>query len=101
MRSAPPKTLGGYRTQNFTPPPPVTGGAQKDFSMLLNKSRVIFLYLCVAGPGVKKPLGGIELKIVPPSITGGARKDFSMLLNRSRVIFLYLCVAGPIGHFWS
>ena len=26
MRSAPPKTLGGYRIQNFTPP--VTGGPQ-------------------------------------------------------------------------
>ena len=37
MRSAPPKTLGGYRIQNFTPP--VTGGgARNNFSMHLNMS---------------------------------------------------------------
>ena len=35
MRSAPPKTLGGYRTQNFTPP--VTGGAPNNFPMHLNR----------------------------------------------------------------
>ena len=36
MQSAPPKTLGGYRTQHFTPP--VTGGARNNFSMHLNRS---------------------------------------------------------------
>ena len=35
MRSAPPKTLGGYRTQNFTRP--VTGGAPNNFPMHLNR----------------------------------------------------------------
>ena len=35
MQSAPPKTLGGYRTQNFTPP--VTGGAPNNFPMHLNR----------------------------------------------------------------
>ena len=35
MRSAPPKTLGGYRTRNFTPP--VTGGAPNNFPMHLNR----------------------------------------------------------------
>ena len=35
MRSAPPKTLGGYRNQNFTPP--VTGGAPNNLPMHLNR----------------------------------------------------------------
>ena len=29
MRSAPPKTLGVYRTQNFTPPPRYWGGPKQ------------------------------------------------------------------------
>ena len=74
MRSAPPKTLGGYRTQNFTPPP-VTGGAPNNFPMHLNRRagniplfircgayRALLvknaLALCDRHP--RKPEGGIE-----------------------------------------
>ena len=35
MRSAPQKTLGGYRIQNFTPP--ATGGAPNNFPMHFNR----------------------------------------------------------------
>ena len=36
MRSAPPKTLGGYKTPNFTPPPRYWG-APNNFPMHLNR----------------------------------------------------------------
>ena len=64
MRSAPPKTLGGYRTQNVTPP--VTGGAPNNFPMHLNRraGNIPLFIRC----GVYRAL--LELKMLWPYVIG-------------------------------
>ena len=64
MRSAPPKTLGGYRTQNFTPP--VTGGAPNNFPMHLNRraGNIPLFIRC----GAYRAL--LELKMLRPYVIG-------------------------------
>ena len=64
MRSAPPKTLGGYRTQNFTPP--VTGGAPNNFPMHLNRraGNIPLFIRC----GAYRAL--LELKMLWPYVIG-------------------------------
>ena len=64
MRSAPPKTLGGYRIQNFTPP--VTGGAPNNFPMHLNRrpGNIPLFIRC----GACRAL--LELKMLWPYVIG-------------------------------
>ena len=109
MRSAPPKTLGGYRTQNFTPP--VTGGAPNNFPMHLNRraGNIPLFIRC----GAYRAL--LELKMLwpyvigTPKTLGGIERSYSKFCQplsqcytyRTRIINLYFCIAGPIGHFWN
>ena len=64
MRSAPQKTLGGYRTLNFTPP--VTGGAPNNFPMHLNRraGNIRLFIRC----GASRVL--LELKMLWPHVIG-------------------------------
>ena len=64
MRSAPPKTRGGYRTQNFTPP--VTGGAPNNFPMHFNRraGNIPLFIRC----GAYRAL--LELKMLWPYVIG-------------------------------
>ena len=110
MRSAPPKTLGGYRIQNFTPP--VTGGAPNNFPMHLNRraGNIPLFIRC----GACRAL--LELKMLWPYVIGTPENPrgvenvrtqnfanpFSQCYTyRTRIINLYFCIAGPIGHFWN